>query len=88
MIELFDVVEEKVSAIICLGLNNKNIINAFRGKVKTIVQASDMNEAVRHSYGLAKKGNTVLLSPACASFDLFKNFEERGHKFKSEVRAL
>ena len=47
-----------------------------------------MNEAVRHSYGLAKKGNTVLLSPACASFDLFKNFEERGHKFKSEVRAL
>ena len=86
--ELFDVVEEKVSAIICLGLNNKNIINAFRGKVKTIVQASDMNEAVRHSYGLAKKGNTVLLSPACASFDLFKNFEERGHKFKSEVRAL
>ncbi len=86
--ELTDMVTEKVKAIICLGENNENIINAFRGKVDTIVQASDMEEAVKQSYSLANKNNVVLLSPACASFDLFANYEERGFQFKKQVREL
>ena len=79
---------DKVKAIICLGENNQNIIDSFQGKVGTIVQASSMQEAVNHSYSLANKGEAVLLSPACASFDLFANYEDRGFQFKKEVRAL
>ncbi len=86
--ELEEVVVEKVKAIVCLGENNQNLIEAFKGKVDTIVQASSMNEAVSQSFSLAKKGEAVLLSPACASFDLFENYEDRGVQFKKEVRSL
>jgi UDP-N-acetylmuramoylalanine--D-glutamate ligase len=86
--ELAEMVDEKVKAIICLGENNQNIIDAFKDKVVTIVQASTMSEAVNQSYSLANKGETVLLSPACASFDLFANYEDRGVQFKKYVRTL
>jgi UDP-N-acetylmuramoylalanine--D-glutamate ligase len=85
---LFDLVKEKVRAIVCLGKDNSKIISAFEGKVNDIVDTRSMEEAVRTSYFLAKKGDTVLLSPACASFDLFKNYEDRGQKFKEAVRNL
>ena len=86
--ELVEMVDEKVKAIICLGENNQNIIDAFKDKVDTIVQASTMSEAVNQSYSLANKGETVLLSPACASFDLFANYEDRGVQFKKSARTL
>jgi UDP-N-acetylmuramoylalanine--D-glutamate ligase len=86
--ELFPVVGKKVKAIVCLGKDNKKIIEAFKDKVATIVETTSMEEAVRSSYYLAKKGETVLLSPACASFDLFKNYEDRGRQFKQAVRNL
>jgi UDP-N-acetylmuramoylalanine--D-glutamate ligase len=86
--ELFPVVKKKVKAIVCLGKDNKKIIEAFKDKVATIVETTSMEEAVRSSYYLAKKGETVLLSPACASFDLFKNYEDRGRQFKQAVRNL
>ena len=86
--ELFPVVKKKVKAIVCLGKDNKKIIEAFKDKVPTIVETTSMEEAVRSSYYLAKKGETVLLSPACASFDLFKNYEDRGRQFKQAVRNL
>ena len=86
--ELVDMVNQKVRVIICLGRDNKRIINAFKGKTEIIVQASNMEEAVNHSYNLAKKGDVVLLSPACASFDLFDNYEDRGSQFKQEVKKL
>jgi UDP-N-acetylmuramoylalanine--D-glutamate ligase len=86
--ELAEIVNEKVKAIICLGENNQNIIDAFKDKVDTIVQASTMSEAVNQSYSLANKGETVLLSPACASFDLFANYEDRGVQFKKSARTL
>jgi UDP-N-acetylmuramoylalanine--D-glutamate ligase len=86
--ELFQVVRKKVKAIVCLGKDNRKIIEAFRDKVPTIVETMSMEEAVRSSYYLAKKGETVLLSPACASFDLFKNYEDRGRQFKQAIRNL
>ena len=86
--ELFLVVKQKVKAIVCLGKDNRKIIEAFKDKVPTIVETSSMEEAVRSSYYLAKKGQTVLLSPACASFDLFSNYEDRGRQFKQAVRNL
>ncbi len=86
--ELFSVVKQKVTAIVCLGKDNRKIVEAFRDKVPTIVETSSMEEAVRSSYYLAKKGQTVLLSPACASFDLFNNYEDRGRQFKQAVRNL
>jgi len=86
--ELFPVVRKKVKAIVCLGKDNKKIVEAFKDKVNTIVETSSMEEAVRSSYYLAKKGDTVLLSPACASFDLFRNYEDRGRQFKYAVRNL
>jgi len=86
--ELFQVVAEKVKAIVCLGRDNRNIVDAFTGKVATIVETTSMKEAVRSAYYLAGKGDTVLLSPACASFDLFGNYEERGREFKAAVRNL
>jgi UDP-N-acetylmuramoylalanine--D-glutamate ligase len=86
--ELFPVVSKKVKAIVCLGKDNKKIVEAFKDKVATIVETTSMEEAVRSSYYLAKKGETVLLSPACASFDLFKNYEDRGRQFKQAVRNL
>ncbi len=86
--ELFSVVKKKVKAIVCMGKDNKKIVEAFKDKVATIVETASMEEAVRSSYYLAKKGDTVLLSPACASFDLFKNYEDRGRQFKQAVRNL
>jgi UDP-N-acetylmuramoylalanine--D-glutamate ligase len=86
--ELFDVVKKRVRAIVCLGKDNRKIVEAFSDKVPTIVETSSMEEAVRSSYYLAKKGQTVLLSPCCASFDLFRNYEDRGRQFKAAVRNL
>ncbi len=86
--DLFSLVRQKVKAIVCLGKDNKKIIESFKDKVPTIVETTSMDEAVRSSYYLAKKGQTVLLSPACASFDLFNNYEDRGRQFKQAVRNL
>ena len=86
--ELNGVVKEKVKAIVCLGKDNQKIVNAFSDLVPTIVETTSMEEAVRSAYYLAHKGDTVLLSPACASFDLFNNYEDRGHQFKMAVRNL
>ena len=85
---LTDLVKEKVKAIICLGTDNKKIIKSFGGVVETIVEAKSAKEAVAQAYKIGKKGDTVLLSPACASFDLFENYEDRGTQFKQAVRAL
>ena len=86
--ELFEVVKKKVKAIVCLGKDNRKIVESFRDKVPTIVETTSIEEAVRSSYYLATKGDTVLLSPACASFDLFNNYEDRGRQFKKAVRNL
>jgi UDP-N-acetylmuramoylalanine--D-glutamate ligase len=86
--ELFQVVKKKVKAVVCLGKDNKKIIEAFKDKVPTIVETGSMEECVRSAYYLAAKGDTILLSPACASFDLFNNYEDRGRQFKKAVRNL
>jgi len=86
--ELFDLVKQKVKAIICLGKDNSKIIDAFNGKVPVMIETHSMQEAVQASYKIAKNGDTVLLSPACASFDLFENYEDRGRQFKTYVREL
>ncbi len=86
--ELTALVREKVKAIICLGVDNQKIIEAFTGIVETIVEAKSAMEAVAFGYRIAKKDETVLLSPACASFDLFENYEDRGNQFKQAVRML
>ena len=85
---LSNLVKEKVKAIVCLGKNNSKIHTAFNKEAKNIVDASSMEEAVKAAYYLARNGDTVLLSPACASFDLFENYEDRGNQFKNEVRNL
>jgi UDP-N-acetylmuramoylalanine--D-glutamate ligase len=74
--------------VVCLGKDNKKIMDSFRDKVPTMVETTSMEEAVRSAYYLARKGDTVLLSPACASFDLFINYEDRGRQFKAAVRNL
>jgi UDP-N-acetylmuramoylalanine--D-glutamate ligase len=85
---LKDLVKQKVKAIVCLGVDNKKIIKAFKGLVEMVVEARSADEAVRLSSRIATKGDTVLLSPCCASFDLFANYEERGRMFKHAVRSL
>ena len=85
---LNDLVRKKVKAIICLGKENSKIHKAFDGIVDTIIDVQSAPEAVKAAYYLARKGDTVLLSPACASFDLFDNYEDRGKKFKQAVRDL
>ncbi len=85
---LLPFVNEKVKAIICLGLDSQKIINSFGNIVDVMVETHSMNDAVKIAYQLAKKGDTVLLSPACASFDLFENYEDRGRQFKKAVRDL
>ncbi|HRW63369.1 MAG TPA: UDP-N-acetylmuramoyl-L-alanine--D-glutamate ligase [Bacteroidales bacterium] len=85
---LNDLVRKKVKAIICLGKENSKIHKAFDGIVDTIIDVQSAPEAVKTAYYLARKGDTVLLSPACASFDLFDNYEDRGKKFKQAVRDL
>lgn len=86
--ELMSLVRENVKAIICLGVDNKKIIDAFGNVVDMMVEVSNMNDAVRMAHRLAEKGDTVLLSPACASFDLFENYEDRGRQFKQAVKNL
>jgi len=85
---LEDLVREKVKAIICLGIDNTKIHKAFGKIVKNIIDTRSMSEAVKSAYYLARNGDIVLLSPACASFDLFENYEDRGIQFKQEVRNL
>ncbi|MFH4964892.1 UDP-N-acetylmuramoyl-L-alanine--D-glutamate ligase [Gaetbulibacter sp. M235] len=86
--ELFSFVNEKVKAIICLGVDNEKLLNTFGGMVDIIVETQFMSEAVKIAYKIAEAGDTVLLSPACASFDLFENYEDRGRQFKAAVRNL
>jgi len=81
-------VKQKVKAIICLGRENKKLIDSFKGIVDTLVETTSMDEAVNYGIHLGNKEDVVLLSPACASFDLFENFEERGEKFKESVGKL
>jgi UDP-N-acetylmuramoylalanine--D-glutamate ligase len=86
--ELFPFVNEKVKAIICLGVDNEKLMHNFGNMVDVIVETQFMSEAVKIAYKLAESGDTVLLSPACASFDLFENYEDRGRQFKDAVRNL
>ncbi|WP_338409711.1 UDP-N-acetylmuramoyl-L-alanine--D-glutamate ligase [uncultured Flavobacterium sp.] len=86
--ELIALVNEKVKAIICLGVDNKKIIDSFNNIVDIMVETSSMEQAVIVAQKIAEKGETVLLSPACASFDLFENYEDRGNKFKNAVKGL
>ncbi|MBV7269456.1 UDP-N-acetylmuramoyl-L-alanine--D-glutamate ligase [Winogradskyella luteola] len=86
--ELFPFVNEKVKAIICLGVDNEKLFEAFGNMVDVIVETQYMSEAVKIAYKVAGAGDNVLLSPACASFDLFENYEDRGRQFKNAVRNL
>jgi len=86
--ELMALVREKVKAIICLGLDNTKIIDVFGNVVDTMIEVNNMEDAVKMAQRFSEKGDTVLLSPACASFDLFENYEDRGNQFKQAVRNL
>jgi UDP-N-acetylmuramoylalanine--D-glutamate ligase len=86
--QLDELVKSKVVGIVCLGKDNSKIVDHFKGMVENIVEAGSAEEAVALGYRLAKKDQVVLLSPACASFDLFENYEDRGHQFKNAVRGL
>lgn len=86
--ELFPFVNEKVKAIICLGVDNEKLFQNFGNMVDVMVETQFMSEAVKIAYKIAEAGDTVLLSPACASFDLFENYEDRGRQFKNAVRNL
>lgn len=86
--ELMDLVKEKVKALVCLGKDNTKLHKVFDGVIETIAEADNMPEAVRTAYYLAINGDTVLLSPACASFDLFENYEDRGWQFKKAAGNL
>lgn len=86
--ELMSLVREKVKAIICLGVDNKKIIDVFGNVVDIMIEVTNMEDAVKMAQRLTEKGDSVLLSPACASFDLFENYEDRGNQFKQAVRNL
>lgn len=86
--ELMSLVREKVKAIVCLGVDNAKIVEAFGNVVDVMIETTSMSEAVKIAQKMAEKGDTVLLSPACASFDLFENYEDRGKQFKNAVLNL
>ncbi|MGB5554312.1 MAG: UDP-N-acetylmuramoyl-L-alanine--D-glutamate ligase, partial [Flavobacteriaceae bacterium] len=86
--ELMPLVREKVKAIICLGLDNEKIKDTFGNVVDLMVETFAMSEAIKVAYKIAERGDTVLLSPACASFDLFENYEDRGNQFKEAIKNL
>jgi len=86
--ELLPMVNQKVKAIICLGIDNAKIIDTFQNTVEVMAETHSMQEAVKMAYQLSESGDTVLLSPACASFDLFRNYEDRGDQFKEAVKKL
>lgn len=87
-LDLMPLVREKVKAIICLGVDNSKIMHTFDGMVDLLIETTSAEEAVKMAYKLASKGDNVLLSPACASFDLFESYEDRGRQFKNAVRHL
>ncbi|MEO2053614.1 MAG: UDP-N-acetylmuramoyl-L-alanine--D-glutamate ligase [Allomuricauda sp.] len=86
--ELMPLVREKVKAIVCLGMDNSKLIDAFGNVIDLMVETYSMEEAVKVAYKIAERGDAVLLSPACASFDLFENYEDRGNQFKNAVKNL
>lgn len=86
--ELFPLVNSRVKAIICIGLDNSRLLQAFGNCVDLLVECSTMQDAVAQAYRIAEKGNTVLLSPACASYDVYESYQERGRQFKEAVRNL
>jgi UDP-N-acetylmuramoylalanine--D-glutamate ligase len=81
-------VKEKVKALVCLGKDNSKLRKAFDGKISSIVETDNISDAIEKAFELTKPGDIVLLSPACASFDLFKNYEDRGEQFKQAVKNL
>jgi len=83
-----DLVKEKVKAIVCMGIDNRKIHEAFGNEVELIVNTNNVKDAVQSAFHFANKGDVILLSPACASFDLFKNYEDRGKQFKQAVKEL
>lgn len=86
--EIEDLVKRKVKAVICLGIDNAKIINFFKEKKDIIIDTASMEDAIKAAHSIAEKGDTVLLSPCCASFDLFNSYEHRGQLFKEEVFKL
>ena len=86
--ELLPLVREKVKAIICLGIDNTKLIETFKPVIEIIVETESITEAVKVANKIAVKKDNVLLSPACSSFDLFKDYEDRGNQFKKAVRNL
>jgi len=86
--DLYPLINEKVKAIVCLGVDNEKLMSHFGNMVDIIVETPSMTEAVKIAYKVAERGDSVLLSPACASFDLFENYEDRGRQFKNAVRDL
>ena len=86
--QLKDMVKQKVKTLVCLGKDNAKLIEAFGDMVETVVEVDNMRDAVYQAYKAGAKGDNILLSPACASFDLFQDYEDRGRQFKEAVRNL